>query len=80
MKICWFDDNKLGMVHDGMVYDASAALAHLPPQPYPGPFGDPLIASLETMWRHIETAAKDASDLAASTNDARVAAIPSVAT
>ncbi len=60
MKICWFDDNKLGMVHDGMVYDASAALAHLPPQPYPGPFGDPLIASLETMWRHIETAAKDA--------------------
>jgi 2,4-diketo-3-deoxy-L-fuconate hydrolase len=60
MKICWFDDNKLGLVHDGLVFDVSAALEHLPPQPYPGPPGDPLIANLETMWKHIEAAAHDA--------------------
>ncbi len=60
MKICWFDDNKLGLVHDGMVFDVSAALDHLPPQPYPGPMGDPLIANLEGMWPHIEAAAKGA--------------------
>ena len=60
MKICWFDDNKLGLVHDGMVFDVSAALEHLPPQPYPGPPGDPLIANLETLWPHIESASHGA--------------------
>ena len=60
MKICWYDDNRLGVVHDGHVFDVTAALDHLPPQPYPGPWGDPLIANLETLWPHLEAAAEGA--------------------
>ena len=35
MKICWFNDNKLGLVENGVVRDVSAALKVLPPPQYP---------------------------------------------
>jgi len=46
MKICRFDDNRLGVVRDEMVYDVTPALKKLPPVGYPLPGHDPLIAAL----------------------------------
>jgi len=46
MKICRFDDNRLGVVRDDMVYDVTPALKKLPPVGYPLPGHDPLIAAL----------------------------------
>lgn len=59
MRICWYDDNKLGLVKDGQVHDASAALAKLPPLTYPYPKGDPLIANLAALAPEIERAAEN---------------------
>ncbi len=56
MRICWYDDHKLGLVRDGQVFDATAALTHLPPVSYPWPKGDPLIANLDAMRPVIENA------------------------
>lgn len=47
MRICWFDDNKLGLVEGDMVSDVSAALKVLPAPQYPAPNGDLLIANLD---------------------------------
>jgi len=46
MKICWFDDNRLGLVDDDVVRDVSTALTVLPPARYPALPGDALIANL----------------------------------
>src|SRR5262245_28087089 len=46
MKICRFDDNRLGVVRDGMVYDVTPALKKIPASGYPLPRHDPLIAAL----------------------------------
>jgi 2,4-didehydro-3-deoxy-L-rhamnonate hydrolase len=47
MKICWFDDYRLGLIRDGVVYDVTAALKALPAPHYPPrEKGDPLIANL----------------------------------
>lgn len=47
MKICRFDDNRLGLVEGGEVLDVSGALAVLPALRYPVPPGDLLIAHLD---------------------------------
>src|SRR5690606_15526268 len=47
MKICRFDDQKLGVVEDDFVIDVSAAWRVLPAQRYPYPHGDQLIAHLD---------------------------------
>jgi 2-keto-4-pentenoate hydratase/2-oxohepta-3-ene-1,7-dioic acid hydratase in catechol pathway len=47
MRICWFNDNRLGLVRDGRVFDVSAALKVLPAPTYPAPRGDPLISHLD---------------------------------
>ena len=57
MRICWYDDYKLGLVRDGQVFDATDALKHLPSVTYPWPKGDPLIANLDAMSAMIEDAA-----------------------
>ena len=46
MKLCRFDDDKLGLVEDGEVLDVSAALQAIPPQKWPYRHGDALIANL----------------------------------
>lgn len=57
MKLCWYDDNRLGLVSDGRVHDVSQALEVLPPPAYPfGPKGDPLIAHLAQVRAAIEAA------------------------
>lgn len=64
MRICWFNDNRLGLVRDGRVYDVSAALKALPAPTYPAPKGDPLIAHLDRMRGEIERAANGAQSYA----------------
>ncbi|HEX4111483.1 MAG TPA: fumarylacetoacetate hydrolase family protein, partial [Stellaceae bacterium] len=49
MKIAWFNGDRLGLMENGRVYDVSAALSHLPAETYPSPWGDPLIAHLDTL-------------------------------
>ncbi len=57
MRICWFDDNKLGLVEGDMVSDVSAALKVLPAPQYPAPKGDLLIANLDKVRAEIEKVA-----------------------
>jgi 2-keto-4-pentenoate hydratase/2-oxohepta-3-ene-1,7-dioic acid hydratase in catechol pathway len=47
MKLCRFDDDRLGLVQGGEVLDVSQALAEIPMQRWPLVQGDPLIANLE---------------------------------
>jgi 2,4-diketo-3-deoxy-L-fuconate hydrolase len=60
MKIARFDRDKLGVVQGNQIADVSAALRHIDTNPWPGKWGDPLIASIERLRPHIETALKDA--------------------
>jgi 2-keto-4-pentenoate hydratase/2-oxohepta-3-ene-1,7-dioic acid hydratase in catechol pathway len=46
MKICRFDDNRLGLVEGDEILDVSEALAAIPPQKWPLRHGDALIANL----------------------------------
>jgi 2,4-diketo-3-deoxy-L-fuconate hydrolase len=62
MRICWFNDNRLGLIEGERVRDASAALAKLPRPPYPfPPKGDPLIAHLDRLKPDILAAAAGGS-------------------
>lgn len=54
MKICWFNDNRLGVVTDGAVRDVSAALRALPTPTYPANSGDLAIAHLGALRAEIE--------------------------
>jgi 2-keto-4-pentenoate hydratase/2-oxohepta-3-ene-1,7-dioic acid hydratase in catechol pathway len=47
MKICWFNDDRLGLVVGTDVLDVSEALRVLPPQRFPGAAGDLLVAHLD---------------------------------
>lgn len=60
MRICWFNDNRLGLVRDGRVLDVSEALSVLPAPTYPAPKGDPLITHLDKVKPAIEKAADGA--------------------
>jgi len=53
MKICRFDDNRLGLVRDDMVYDVTHVLNKLPASRYPLPGHDPLIAALPRLKKHL---------------------------
>ena len=53
MKICRYDDNRLGVVRDGMVYDVTPALKKLPAVAYPLPGHDPLIAALPKLRKYL---------------------------
>ena len=61
MKICWFDNNRLGLVHDDVVRDVSDALKVLPAPHYPGGGkGDLLIANLPQVRCEVEKIASTA--------------------
>jgi len=64
MKICRFDDNRLGMVAEDGIRDVSAALSKLPAVTYPFPRHDALIAHLAELRPEIERLAKSARPLA----------------
>src|SRR3954468_12195843 len=69
MKICRFDDNRLGLVEkDGADYairDVSGVLARLPSASYPFPRHDALIAHLAELKPEIERAARSAKPVPA---------------
>ena len=50
MKICCFDDFRLGLIEDDVVIDISAALSALPPQSWPHPAGDAVIANTSAFY------------------------------
>ncbi len=57
MRICWFDDNKPGLVEGDMVSDVSAALKALPAPQYPASNGDLPIANLDKVrWKSAKVA------------------------
>lgn len=59
MRLCRFDDNRLGLVEADTVRDATAALDRLPAMRWPLPPGDQLIANLDAMRSAIDAAAAD---------------------
>ena len=58
MKICRFDDDRLGLVEDDHVLDVSGALEAIPPQRWPLALGDPLILNLERVAERVRALAK----------------------
>lgn len=63
MRLCQFDENRLGLVRDGLVHDVTSALDSLPSFRYPAPLGDRLIAALPELWEKILTAADRAAPI-----------------
>ena len=61
MKICRYDDERIGLVHDDAVRDVTAAVEELGPFGYPLPRFDPFIASLPSLKGKIEQAASRAN-------------------
>lgn len=59
MRICWFDDDRLGIVRGSQVHDVSSVLAALSLR-YPYPKGDLLIANLANLRPAMEAAADKA--------------------
>jgi 2-keto-4-pentenoate hydratase/2-oxohepta-3-ene-1,7-dioic acid hydratase in catechol pathway len=59
VKLCRFNDDRLGLVEGESVRDVSAALDLLPPARWPLPLGDPLVANLGTLRPEIERIAPD---------------------
>jgi len=58
MKICRFDENRVGVVLDDGVRDVTAALSRLPSVTYPLPRHDLLIANLDLLRPEFETLAR----------------------
>jgi 2-keto-4-pentenoate hydratase/2-oxohepta-3-ene-1,7-dioic acid hydratase in catechol pathway len=60
MKICRYDDNRVGLVQDETVRDVTSVLEELGRFAYPLPKFDPFIAKLDTLKPKIESAARAA--------------------
>ena len=60
MILCQFDDNRLGLVANGMAHDVTSVLDKLPSQRYPNPAGDAFITALPALREQILVAAKSA--------------------
>lgn len=61
MRLCWFDDHRLGLIRDGNVFDVTSVLASLERDPYPKRGGDPVITHLQALRPLMEDAAKSAA-------------------
>ncbi len=60
MRLCRFDDDRLGVVTGEQVRDVTAVIARLPARRWPLPKGDPLIAGLDELRPAIAEEAKRA--------------------
>ncbi|MFN2646747.1 MAG: fumarylacetoacetate hydrolase family protein [Burkholderiales bacterium] len=60
MKICRYDDNRLGLVADDAIYDVTSVLGKLPSVTYPFPRHDALIAQLAELRPELERARQGA--------------------
>jgi 2,4-diketo-3-deoxy-L-fuconate hydrolase len=61
MKLCRYDDNKIGLVRGRDIHDVSSILDLLPPLRHPFPFGDQLIANLPALREGMERLADSAT-------------------
>jgi 2,4-diketo-3-deoxy-L-fuconate hydrolase len=64
MRLCRFNDDRLGLVQDDQVLDVSSALQVLPACSYPLPRHDPLIAHLEAVRAEVSKLAGNGARLA----------------
>lgn len=64
MRICRFNDNRLGLVRGASVYDVSPVLDSLAQHRYPLPDHDPLVAALPELRPRMEELAGQAAPLA----------------
>jgi 2,4-didehydro-3-deoxy-L-rhamnonate hydrolase len=69
MRLCRFNDNRLGLVRGDEVVDVTAALDALPAHRYPLPRHDPLIAHLAELRTGIAAAAEHAQPIPLATID-----------
>ncbi len=65
MKICRFNDNRLGVARDDRIYDVTEALDVLPVMRYPAPTYDLLIAHLDEVRARIEALLPNATSVSA---------------
>jgi 2,4-diketo-3-deoxy-L-fuconate hydrolase len=63
MKICRYNDNRLGLVEGDKIFDVTAALDELPVYRYPFPRTDQLIANLEMLKPKMAELAKGAKSI-----------------
>jgi 2-keto-4-pentenoate hydratase/2-oxohepta-3-ene-1,7-dioic acid hydratase in catechol pathway len=63
MKLCRFDDNRLGVVLEDSVRDVTSVLSRLPSHTYPLPRHDPLIAQLEELRPALEDTARKSAPI-----------------
>jgi 2-keto-4-pentenoate hydratase/2-oxohepta-3-ene-1,7-dioic acid hydratase in catechol pathway len=63
MRLCFFDNKRLGLVKGDKVFDVSEVLAELPTQTYPYPRHDILIAALPELKSKISALAETATAL-----------------
>jgi 2,4-didehydro-3-deoxy-L-rhamnonate hydrolase len=61
MKLCRYNDNRIGIVRGGGVHDVTGILDALPTLRYPAPFGDQLIANLDILRQRMEQLADKAA-------------------
>lgn len=59
MRLCRYDDDRIGLIRGDQLFDATAALAQLPTLNWPVPLGDHLIANLDAMRPALEIAADE---------------------
>ena len=64
MRLCRFNDDRLGVVEGETIRDVSEALAVLPKVGWPAPLGDQLVANLPRIRQEIERLAPQARALA----------------
>lgn len=57
MKICRFDNDRLGLVEGGELLDVTEALGAIPPRKWPYPHGDALIANLAAVLERAKSLA-----------------------
>jgi 2-keto-4-pentenoate hydratase/2-oxohepta-3-ene-1,7-dioic acid hydratase in catechol pathway len=61
MRICRFDDNRLGVVANGLVHDVTAIVDDLPALKWPLPRGDHFFNNIDRLLPRIEALAKTAA-------------------
>lgn len=64
MRLCWFDDHRLGLVRDYRVFDVTEALKAIQLDHYPVVTGDPVISQLSVLRPIIEGLAASADSRA----------------
>jgi 2-keto-4-pentenoate hydratase/2-oxohepta-3-ene-1,7-dioic acid hydratase in catechol pathway len=67
MRICRFNDNRVGVVRGDKVHDVTSILDRLEPVRYPAPIGDRLITNLEAWRPELEKLADKAQTFDAAT-------------